>query len=154
VESDFQLREEFFLLPICPDRLTVAPVWLAAAVTQPDCEAHRPLASVCIARIWIRAWSFGCGMGDHGRIPCCSMFRQILGLLKLTILQILGGEPQSRMARLNIYLFSMLRIGMRAPSYRLTLFAIGTGRYSKCMRENVCISASINFAMYGKWVGS
>ena len=82
------------------------------------------------------------------------MFRQILGLLKLTILQILGGEPQSRMARLNIYLFSMLRIGMRAPSYRLTLFAIGTGRYSKCMRENVCISASINFAMYGKWVGS
>ena len=48
MESDFQPREEFFLRPICPDRLTVASVWLVAAVTQPDCEAHRPLASVCM----------------------------------------------------------------------------------------------------------
>jgi len=57
------------------------------------------------ARIWIRAWSFGCGMGDHGRIPCCSMFRPILGLLKLTILRVLGGAHRSRMARLNITSF-------------------------------------------------
>ena len=34
--------------PICPDRLTVASVWLVAAVTQPDCEVHRPLTSICV----------------------------------------------------------------------------------------------------------
>jgi len=43
---------------------------------------------------------------------------------------------------------------MRAPLHRLTLFALGTGKFSKCVRENVSISASINFAMYGKWAGS
>ena len=56
------------------------------------------------ARIRTRAWSFGCGMGDHGRIPCCSMFRPILGQLKLTILQILGGAQQSRCLHLYIAL--------------------------------------------------
>jgi hypothetical protein len=106
------------------------------------------------ARIGIRVWNFGCGMGDHGRIPCCSVFRPILELLKLTILQILGGAHQSRMARLNIYLFSISRLGMHAPLHRLTLFALGTGKYSKCMTENGCNFASINFAMCGKWAGS
>lgn len=106
------------------------------------------------ARIWICAWSFGCGIGDHGRTPCCSTFTPILVLLELTILQILGSAHQSRMARLNIYLFSMSRIGMRAPLHRLTLFAWGTGKLSKCMRENVFIPASVNFAMYGKWASS
>jgi hypothetical protein len=48
VKSDSQLREEFFLRPRCPDRFTVAPVWLVAAVTQPDNEAHPPLASICM----------------------------------------------------------------------------------------------------------
>jgi hypothetical protein len=48
VESDSQPGEEFFLRPRCPSRLTVAPVWLVAAYTQPDFEAHRPLASICM----------------------------------------------------------------------------------------------------------
>lgn len=48
MESNSQPREEFYLRPICPDRLTVAPVWLVASVTQPDCEALRPLASICV----------------------------------------------------------------------------------------------------------
>jgi len=82
------------------------------------------------------------------------MFRPILGLLKLTIVQVLGGAHQSQMARLNIYLFSMSRTGMRAPLHRLTLFAFSTGKFSRRMRENVCISACRNFAMYGKWAGS
>ena len=106
------------------------------------------------ARIWIRAWSFGCGMGDHGRIPCCSMFRPILGLFKLTFLQILGGAHRIRKARLNIYLFSMSRIGMRAPLHLLTLFAFGTGKCSRRMKGNVWTSESRNFAMYGKWAAS
>jgi hypothetical protein len=87
------------------------------------------------ARIWMHAWSFGCGVGDHGTIPNCSMFRLILGPLILTIQWILGGAHQSRVARLNICLCSMSRIGMRAHLHHFSLYAVGTGKFSKCERK-------------------
>ena len=65
------------------------------------------------------------------------MFRPILGLFILTFLQILGGAHRNRMARLNIYLFLMWKVGMRAPLHLLTLFAFGTGKFSRRVKGNV-----------------
>lgn len=154
MESDSQPGEEFFLRPRCPDRLTVAPVWLVAVFTQPDFEAHRPLASICMPEYGyvhgtlVVEWAT---MVEFTVAPCSDRFWDFSNS---PFFRYLGGAHQIRMARLNIYLFSMSRIGMRAPLQRLTLFALGTGKFSKCMRESVCISASINFARYGKWAGS
>lgn len=152
MESDSQSREEFFLLRRCPNRLTVAPVWLVAAVTQPDCDALRPLASICMPE-------YGCVHGalvvewatmvEFPVAPCSDRFWDFSNS---PFSDTLGCAPESDGK--TEYLFSMSRIRMRAPLHRLNLFALSTGKFSKCMRENVCISASINFAMYGKWAGS